>query len=344
MGGIMSARRWCFALAGAAAVLAGTMAAAAPAETKFKITLDTGPNHIRNITVKQFVEKLKTATNGGLIGEVFESGQLYTARDEPRAVARGDVAMAVTTTAALASFDPNIDMVGLPIFSGLPPEQTNRFVDGPIGQDLGKRLGDKLGVVVPGRWLLLGFVHSYSTRKAINSFDDFKGMRVRIPGGPNFISRLKTLGATAVSIPFADVPVAMTQGTIDALLTTDETIRSGKLTESGLKFGFVDYTAVIYYVPIVNAKFWKDLGPANGKVFADAWEAVIPGERTEAVTRQAAARKANEAAGVQYVEPNQAALAAVREKLVAGLPELVQQLKLDPTLVERAKQSVAGGR
>jgi hypothetical protein len=34
------------------------MGAAAYAETKFRISVDTGPNHVRNITLRTFLEKI----------------------------------------------------------------------------------------------------------------------------------------------------------------------------------------------------------------------------------------------------------------------------------------------
>jgi len=330
----------------AACVALGCLAwaAGAAAETRFKITLDTGPNHIRNITVKQFVERVKTATNGQLVGEVHEGGSLYQARDEARAVARGDVEMAVTTTSALAAFEPNIELVSLPIFAGLPETAVHKLVDGDNGKEMQKRLAERLGIVVPGRWLLLGFVHTYSTKKPLQTFDDLKGMKIRIPGGPVFVSRLNALGASAQNIPFGDVPIALSQGTVDGLLTTDETIRSGKLTEAGVRFGFHDHIAVLYYVPIVSLKFWSNLSQAHRKAFVESWDSVIDGERREAQARQLQARKDNEAAGMRYVVPDQASLGAVRDKLAATVPDLVRELKLDASLVEQARKAIATTR
>jgi TRAP-type C4-dicarboxylate transport system substrate-binding protein len=89
------------ALVAVAATLAlGGMQGAASAETRFRISVDTGPNHVRNITLRSFMDRLAEATGGELVGELFESGQLYAARDEPRAVARGDIEMSVTTNSS----------------------------------------------------------------------------------------------------------------------------------------------------------------------------------------------------------------------------------------------------
>src|SRR5690606_35539263 len=141
-----------------------------------------------------------------------------------------------------------------------------------LGQQLAKGIEDKLGVVVPGRWFLLGFASTFGAGKDIKSFADFQGLRIRVPGGAGFIARYRALGAEGVAIPFPDVPLALTQGTIDALLTTNETLRSGKLHEAGVKSAFVDQVSVLYYIPMVNKGFWDKLSADQQKQFRDAWE------------------------------------------------------------------------
>ena len=313
----------------------------AQAEQRFKISVDTAANHITNISVKTFLEKLRKDTNGEVVGELFESGSLFAARDEARAIARGDLDMSVTVSVWLSALSPDIGLLDLPLFSGRPPSQVNALVDGPVGKLLTSRTEQKLGVVIPGRWFLLGFASSFGARKDLKSFDDFKGTRVRVPGGAAFVARYKALGGEGLSIPFPDVPLALSQGTIDALLTTNETIRSAKLQESGVKSAFVDQVAVLYIIPMVSQSFWNKLGAKNQKIFADAWESVVEGERAEALRRQDSAAADLAKAGVKYTQPDAKELQAVNEKLNALLPELITSLKIDPDVVKRAQAELA---
>lgn len=315
--------------------------ALASAETNFRISVDTGPNHVRNITLRSFMEALKEKTGGEVVGELFEAGQLYAARDEPRAVARGDIEMSVTTNSSIAAFSADLNLLDMPLFSGRSPEQVNGLVDGVLGQTLAKGIEDKLGVVVPGRWFLLGFASTFGAGKEMTSFDDFEGARIRVPGGAGFIARYKALGAEGISLPFPDVPLALTQGTIDALLTTNETLRSGKLHEAGVKTAFVDQVSVLYYIPLVNKAFWDKLSPEHQAAFKEAWESVIDDERTEALRRQAAAAEENAKNGVAIHMPDPAELEEVNEKLIALVPEIAQQLNVDPAIVELATAELA---
>ncbi|MEZ5863086.1 MAG: hypothetical protein R3D25_03060 [Geminicoccaceae bacterium] len=188
-------------------LLGGLPGGSALAETTFRISVDTGPNHVRNITLRTFMERLAEATNGELKGELFESGQLYAARDEPKAVARGDIEMSVTTNSSVAGIAADINLLDLPIFSGRSPEQVNKLVDGPLGAALSQGVEAKLGVVVPGRWFLLGFLNTFGAGRDMTSFADFEGARIRVPGGAAFIA-LPGARRRGRHNPFPDVPLA----------------------------------------------------------------------------------------------------------------------------------------
>jgi C4-dicarboxylate-binding protein DctP len=322
---------------GIAAMSLTLISGSALAETKFKISVDTGPNHVRNITLRTFLERLDKATNGELVGELFESGQLYPARDEPKAVARGDIDMSVTSNSSVAAFSADMNLLDMPLFSGRSPEQVNKIVDGALGRHLADGISAKLGVVVPGRWFLLGFTDTFGAAKEIKSFADFQGARIRVPGGAAFIARYKALGAEGVSIPFPDVPLALSQKTVDALLTTAETARSAKLFESGVRSMFVDQVSVLYYVPLVNKAFWDKLTDAQRNAFTESWESVIDDERTEALRRQASAADENMKNGITIYRPDATEVKEVNARLLALVPEIATALKVDPSTVDLAR-------
>jgi C4-dicarboxylate-binding protein DctP len=217
---------------------------------------------------------------------------------------------------------------------------SSAILDGEVGKKLDALAAQKLDIVIPGRWLLLGFADTFSTKTPIKSFADMKGMKIRVPGGAASIAHYKAFGANPVAMAFADVPLALSQGTIDALLTTNETIRSSKLVEAGVKNGFVDFVTALYYVPIVSKQFWNSLSPAHQKAFRDSWESLIDDERVEALKRQASAREENHKAGINYVEPTAAELEASRKLLMASQDEVIAALKIDADLAKHAQAAI----
>lgn len=316
-------------------------AAPAAAETRFKISIDSGPNHINNITLRTFLERLKEATGGELVGELAEGGALYAARDEPRAVARGDIEMSLTATAWLSAYSSDIAVVDLPLFAGLSSEAINGVIDGDVGKMLADGFAGKLGIVVPGRWYLLGVASTFGAGKPIRNFADYQGTRIRVPGSAAYIERYRVLGAEGLSIPFPDVPLALSQGTIDGLLTTSETVFSFRLYESGLKTAFIDQSAVLYFVPLVSKTFWDKLGAEHQKAFTDTWNALVDGQRAEATKRQENARVENEKNGIATFTPSAKEVAAVNAKMAEAIPAIATQLKISPEILAAAQKAVA---
>ncbi|MEM7442395.1 MAG: TRAP transporter substrate-binding protein DctP [Pseudomonadota bacterium] len=309
------------------------LSAAAQAQTEFSISVNTGANHIRNITLTEFLSDLETATNGALVGELFDNGQLYGGRDVPRAVARGDVDMAVPVTVYLSPFVPDLAVLDLALFSGVPAEQFNQVVDGPLGQELSRQIAETLEVEVPGNWMLLGSANTFGAADPITSYDDLAGQRIRIPGGAAILSHYQTLDADPVVIGFGDVPVALSQGTIDGILTTNETIRSAQLWEAGVTSGFLDNVQTLYYVPIVNQDFWSGLTEEQRTTFTDLWNDAMEAERAEAIRRQAEAQSINEENGISFTSPTAEEAATAQAALLATVDAVAAELEIsDETL------------
>lgn len=325
-----------------ATLIAGTCLAtlpmAAQAQTEFTISVNTGENHIRNITLQQFLSDLSTATNGELVGQLFDNGQLYGARDVPRAVARGDVDMAVPVTVYLSPFVPDLSVLDLALFAGVPAERFNQIVDGPLGQDLNQQIAETLDVAVPGHWMLLGAAHTFGADQPIASYDDIAGQRIRIPGGAAILSHYQTLDADPVVISFGDVPVALSQGTIDGILTTNETIRSAQLWEAGVSSGFLDSVQTLYYVPIVNRGFWASLTDDQRTTFTDLWNQAIVTERAEAIRRQEEAQDINAENGIAFTTPTPDEVATAQAALLATVDDVAAEMGISDETLTLARE------
>lgn len=325
----------------AAGVALAAVSVGAQAQTEFSISVNTGENHIRNITLQQFLADLSEATDGQLVGELFENGQLYSGRDVPRAVARGDVDMAVPVTVYLSPFVANLSVLDLALFAGVPAERFNTIVDGALGQYLSQQIAETLDVAVPGNWMLLGSAHTFGADQPIANYDDIAGQRIRIPGGAAILSHYQTLGADPVVISFGDVPVALSQGTIDGILTTNETIRSAQLWEAGVSSGFLDNVQTLYYVPIVNRDFWAGLTDNQRATFTELWNQAIDTERAESIRRQAEAQTINEENGIVFTTPTAEETAAALAELQATVDDVAAELEISDEVLTIARE-VAG--
>ena len=70
-----------------------------------------------------------------------------------------------------------------------------------------------------------------TANKAINKPEDMKGMKLRVPPAPLFLMFTKSVGANATPIAFAEVYLALQQGTVDGQENPLPTIMAKKFYE-----------------------------------------------------------------------------------------------------------------
>ncbi|MFV0244363.1 MAG: TRAP transporter substrate-binding protein DctP [Qingshengfaniella sp.] len=307
---------------------------------KLTITLDTPPGHMRNVYVGHFAEALTERSNGELTVEIFDSGQLYSSRDAGRAVARGDAGMAIVSTAPLSRIEQNLVLTELPMFAGLTSDQMNAVVDGPLGQRLTAMLGEKMGVEAMIGWYILGEINTYSTKTPLNSLEDFRGLQTRHPGGVGAVAYLEELGANPVSMPYTDVPLALQQGTVDAIVSSNVSVLQASLHESGLRYAYTNRMVIGYYMPIVSRDYWGQLSAEQQQMFRDTWAEFVPGQRAAAAKQQADARATLEAAGMIFVEQPPEEAAALRARLEPAQDKLIKDLKISPDVLDLARDAL----
>jgi C4-dicarboxylate-binding protein DctP len=301
---------------------------------RLEISLETGPNHIRNIGITEWAEELQKKSNGKLEVKVFHGAAKYKDTDVPKALNQGALDMGLPGTWQLGKFVPDFDVVDLPLLYGVSQEQAYAIFDGEPGKNLAGKFEQKLGVKIIGRWLDLGFQHTHTVSKPINKHTDLANLKLRIPGGAANIARYSDLGASPVKIAWPDVPQGLQRGTIDGLSTTFESIRSAKLWDSGLKHSYITNQSFSQYLPAVSSKSWAKYPKDIQDLIISSWEAKVDSLRDRARKRQAEAQEEARKQGVTVVVPTSEDAAEAKKKLMAKQNELIKELNIDPALVK----------
>ncbi len=321
-----------WALVGAAAVLLPQHAA--QSQEKMRVSVDTNATHVRNKGAEMFAAELKKRTGNKIAIEIFPSAQLFRDRDIPKALRQNAIEMGIPGTWQLDGIEPNTAIQTLPMFYGVDADIVHKIIDGKLGQFLNKRMEERLKVKILGKWMDLGFQHFYSVSKPIAKYDDLKGMKIRFPGGTANAARIKVLGGAPTLIPWPDLPLALSQGVVDAVSTTHESAFTAKLWDSGLKYSFEDYQYFGQYVPMVSVDFWnKQPKEVQGALVA-AWDAIIAEQRKMAAQAQIDAREVLIKNGIKMAGPSKAEIVAARKRLMAVQNDLVKEMKIDADAVQ----------
>ena len=307
------------------------------AEHTLEISLETGPNHIRNIILTEIADDIEKVSGGRLELKIFHGASQYKGRDVATALAQGALDMGFPGNWHMATILPEFNLNGLPMFYGMPREEQYKVWDGATGQEMNRRIEEKLGVVVLGPWMDLGYSTMFFTNDKVTSLDQLQGMKIRAPGGAAFIARFNAFGATGVSIPFPDVPQALQRGTVDGVSTTHESVRSAKLWDAGLRYAIDDYQVFNQYIPVVSAKAFNKLPEDLQVILRQAWLDSVDKARDLAAKRQASAMKEGANNGMSHFIASKEDRTAMRERLMEVQSTLIRELRIDPVLVELAK-------
>lgn len=324
----------------AVSVAMGTSSTMALAADELIISSATPPQHIQTLTMTSFAEALEARSNGALKAKVFDSSQLYNARDVGKAVARGDVGMATVPSPYLSRVEANINVLDLPILKGLSADQRAELLDGPLGDKLSAKLSEKMGIVVPGNWPVLGRVYYWSTKKPLRNFEEFVGLQVRIPGGAGPAALVEGMGGVPVVMPGSDMPLALQQGTVDATMASIESVVQQKLTDVGIRYGFWDQGIVGFLIPVVSQKYWNSLNADEQALFTQVWNEIVADQR---VANQAVDQDMRDiliGLGVTISDADMAAALAVRDQMMPQQEKVITKYKLDKELVQLATDAV----
>jgi tripartite ATP-independent transporter DctP family solute receptor len=196
-------------------------------------------------------------------------------------------------------FEPTYQALDLP-FLWTSREQVWKVMDGPLGQELLKKMDSK-GVrafCFGGGW---GFRNMMSNKRAITTPDDMKGQTIRVQESPTYIALMKALGANPVPMPYVEVYLAMKQGTIDGMELPSFSLTADKFHEVTKYYSMTRHS----YPPIVwlmSAKRYQSLPPDLQKVVDDSMKETCAAHRKYEVEREKADFDIMKKAGVQINE------------------------------------------
>jgi TRAP-type C4-dicarboxylate transport system substrate-binding protein len=327
----------------AAAMLAAPAVRTAAADEPLilRCSLETAPAHTRNAVVRDYLARIESAAGGRIKTQLFESGQLFPDLQVGKALLQGQIEMAVPGSWSLTGIVPDADFLQLPVLYGRPIETVHRVVDGKPGQIVGQHIEKQLLAHVIGPWLDLGFFNWHSTTRPLNSYGDLKGLKIRNSGGAGQAWRTQFMGAIPNTTPLPNVPLGLSQGTFDGLITSFETIASGQFWESGIRHSLEDHQFIGEYIPVVSLTFWQKLPADLQQAFTELWREKIAGYRSDMAAAQARARDAVQAHGITIVVPSAEELSAARRDMTANQEQMAKLSKISPEMVAAVAADLA---
>ncbi|WP_343586012.1 DctP family TRAP transporter solute-binding subunit [Herbaspirillum sp.] len=241
------------------------LAAGAPAHAQqppivIKFSHVVAANTSKGKAAEYFKKIVEERTQGRVKVEVYPNSQLYKDKEELEALQMGSVQMLAPT---FGKFGPigvrEFEVFDLPyLFDNM--EQAQKITQGPIGQQLLKKL-DAKGIV--GLTMLDSGFLDWTSNKPIVKPNDIKGMKIRIQSSKVIDARTRAVGALPQVMAFSELYQGLQTGVVDGQENPPSIVSTSKLFEVQ-KYLTLSEHGYHGYVLVANKRFWDGL-PAEIK-------------------------------------------------------------------------------
>ena len=255
-----------------AALLAAT---GAQAQTVLKIGYATSPTSHYGVGSTVFCEEMEKGTQGRYKCQQFPNSALGGEREQIEAVQLGTQDLVNTSTGPLGNFVPEVKIVDIP-FLFRDYDHARKVMDGPIGQDLQKKMEAK--GLINLAWTENGFRHMTNSKRAIVQAADAGGLKMRTMENKVHMDGYKTFGILPTPMPFPELFTALQQGTVDGQENPIPVILSSKFSQVQKHLSLTGHV----YSPaalILSPAVWNKLSAADKQVFLEAGKKAAAAQR-----------------------------------------------------------------
>jgi len=266
-------------------LLSAPLAAWAQAPIQLRAGSGVGPGNPVNDALYDLAKALDQKSGGKLkLDVVISNGLAKGEAAHLEGAQLGSIDIVPIGSAPIGGmFEPAYQALDLPFFWS-SREQVWKVMDGPIGQDLLKRMEAKgvKGFCFGGGW---GFRNMMVNKRPIRTPEDMRGLTIRVQESPTYVAFMKALGANPVPMPYVEVYLAMKQGTIDGMELPSFTLTSDKFQEVTKYYSLTrhSYPPIAYFM---SMKRYQSLSPDLQKVVGDSMQVACAAHRRYEVAKE----------------------------------------------------------
>ena len=210
----------------AAAMFAATSAGMAQTKLKWAHVYETSePFHTESVWAAQEIEK---RTNGRYQIDVYPASQLGKEADINQGLTLGTVDIIISGSSFAAKSYPPIGVTYYP-YTFRDADHLLAYTKSDVFKELAKGYEDKTGHHIVA--VTYYGARQTTSNKPIKTCADMKGLKMRVPDVPAYLAMPRACGANTAPIAFAEVYLALQNGTVEAQENPLTTIEAKKFYE-----------------------------------------------------------------------------------------------------------------
>ncbi|KAB2871010.1 MAG: TRAP transporter substrate-binding protein [Bauldia sp.] len=307
----MNLNRRTLMLGAAALPLVSTIrhAGAQAAEFNYKYANNLPITHPMNVRAQEAVDKIREETGGRVAIQIFPSNQLGADTDMLSQVRSGGVEFFTLSPLILSTLVANASISGIG-FAFPSYDQVWPALDGELGAYVRGEI-EKSNLVVLEKIWDNGFRQITSSVGPIETADDLKGFKIRVPVSPLWTSMFSAFESAPASINFAEVYSALQTGIVDGQENPLAIIATAKLYEVQKYLSITNHMWDGFWF-LANKRAWERLPEDLREIVARNINEAAVKEREDVAALNATLRGELEANGMVINEPD---TASFRQKL-----------------------------
>ncbi|WP_096200524.1 TRAP transporter substrate-binding protein [Bacillus sp. FJAT-45350] len=235
-------------------------------EHVIKASAPSPERHPLSQGLAKFAEIIEEKSDGKMKVELYYGGTLGDERQVIESLQGGIQEAAISSTGPLYAVSKEFGIFDLPfIFNS--GEEADVVLDGPVGQGLLNNLSQHnlIGLSFAEN----GFRSVTNSKHAIQSVEDFKGLKIRTMQNEIHLEIYRALGANPTPMGFSEVFSALESKAIDGTDATTPMVDHEKLYEVQTNFSLTNYVynpAII----ILSKHFWDKLTEQERSIVQEA--------------------------------------------------------------------------
>ncbi len=279
------------------------------AEFTFKYANNQPPAHPMNVRAKQAVDAIKAETNGRLDIQLFPSNQLGSDTDTLSQLRSGGVEMFNLSGLILSTLVTPAALNGLGF--AFPDYNTVwRAMDGDVGAYIRAQIA-KTNVMALEKIWDNGFRQITTSTKPINTPEDLRGFKIRVPVSPMWTSMFKAFDSAPASINASEMYTALQTKVVDGQENPFAVISNFKLYEVQKYCSLTNHMWDGFWT-LVNRRAWDRLPPNVRDIAVKHLNAAAVAERADVAAQNTTLQQELTTRGIVFNTPD---TAAFREKL-----------------------------
>jgi len=304
-------------LAGVSLTLLGPAAGprsarAQQAQWVYKYANNLPETHPMNIRAREMAAAVKQETNGRFDLQIFPNSQLGSDTDTLSQIRSGGVEFFTLSGLILSTLVPAASINGMG-FAFPDYDTVWKAMDGDLGAYIRAQIA-KANLIAMDRIWDNGFRQTTTSTKPVQTPDDFRGMKLRVPVSPLWTSMFKALDASPASINFNEVYSALQTKVVDGQENPLAIISTAKLYEVQKYCSLTNHMWDGFWF-LANRRAWEALPDDVRGIVAKHINAAGLKERDDVAKLNATLQQDLATKGLVFNRPNSAPF---RDKLRAA--------------------------